>query len=132
MRKRRKTTEDQLIRERIHLSARLSEVAPQVKRIEINLQFADDGDIAFQRPRLDAQICGPQSASVFYFKCDNRECVHGGHDISAAIWNAINERGPDARGEHVCDGWQDRERVGQYRCLCRLRYVADVTYFDPT
>jgi hypothetical protein len=101
-------------------------LSPTVKSVKMTLSFSDpDG---FLSPHQETCERGPESSAFFWIACYSHECVDGGFDLTTEFKQAVEEKRTEVSGSRVCDGWQDRERIGKHRCYCHLDYKIECTY----
>ena len=77
-------------------------------------------------------VFGPDSTALVRDRCDQRECVDGGFNLTDEIMQMLRSRKLERKGKLTCMGWQDEERIGKYHCLYQLEYTAKATYNEPT
>jgi len=104
----------------------VKEKYPQLKHLTIDMTFRepDWGD----SPHPQQRSFDPNSNAFFELECPYVECVRGGFNLSAAVDELIQRGEKESSGSLLCQGWQDRERIGQYRCLLKMDYKITVTY----
>jgi len=98
---------------------------PSIKAIEMKLSFLDPNDILKDK---EHRRLTPESSAVVEVNCNSHECVGGGFDLTSEIKRIVEESRAEASGSKVCEGWQDRERIGKHRCHCHLDYRIECTY----
>ena len=102
--------------------------------VELIFQFTfRDPDPVWQtvRPPWDEKIIRrPQHSALFKFDCRYEECVGGGFDLSSEVRQMIESGEPECSGVLSCQGWQDRERVGQHHCWLELTYKVTASYSE--
>ncbi|MDQ2816940.1 MAG: hypothetical protein M3T49_01845 [Candidatus Eremiobacteraeota bacterium] len=100
---------------------------PDVSEVFFDIALASNE--AFSDGVVNSQyVRGPQFSADFSFDCCNKDCVDGGHDITGQIADAIQGRKATVSGRHVCEGWENEERVGTTRCHRHLKYTARISY----
>ncbi|RIK04519.1 MAG: hypothetical protein DCC49_13350 [Acidobacteria bacterium] len=108
----------------------IAELFPAFESVVIEMEFADDwGDMSPRSRVLNRE----DGRDYVHIECPNRECVDGGFDLTGAVHEAIRADLSTAEGQaQSCQGWQDRERIGNHRCLTRLTYRMDIRYVAET
>lgn len=99
---------------------------PNVKEINFELKYHDSDNMVDDSEKTLSW--GPKNYAYFEFDCPYWECVDGGFDLSNEIINMLKEKKAQITGKKLCQGWQDRERVGQHRCWCELTYQISTNY----
>jgi len=106
-------------------SKSLKETFPNVDEINIKLKFSYDdfvqnSDLVFKE----------NDKAFFQIKCSNKDCIHGGFNLTNHIHESINNRLETKIGSETCNGWQDFERykAQNYHCLCKLNYEVKFKY----
>ncbi len=108
---------------------RIETAFPDVSEIFLEVGLTNESDPNFDRQLVRNQyVRGPRYSADFSFDCCNKDCVDGGHDITAELLRAINAKRTTVSGENVCQGWQCEQCIGSTRCLCRLKYTARISY----
>lgn len=91
-------------------------------------------DMAFENPDWGSNPSpkqkdfGPEDKAFFEIQCPDGECIKGGFNLSDAVSKLVNGHLEEASGTIICQGWQDRERIGQHRCLLKMKYKITATY----
>jgi hypothetical protein len=83
-----------------------------ISSVKLMLRFQDSDKLG---PIIEKEI-NLSKDDDYRIACPMRECVGGGFNLSESIKN------PGQQEPQVCLGWQDRERINQHRCLCKLSY----------
>ncbi|WP_370090033.1 hypothetical protein [Ekhidna sp.] len=98
----------------------LKERFPQVESICISLTREYSGAYAYS----DIQEFTFTKSDKSYFKIDclNPECIYSDLDFEEEIINAVNQRTQKTEGRKICHGWQDFERLNQYKCQSRVDF----------
>jgi hypothetical protein len=107
-----------LIRERFPSLASLS--------IHMDFENPDWGG----NPSPEQQHFGPEDKAFFEVQCPHWECIKGGFNLLDAVSKSVNRRLEETTGTITCQGWQDQERVGQNRCLLKMKYKITATYLN--
>jgi hypothetical protein len=107
-------------------SRRIDEAFPDVEEIRASATFSDDSGAV--REQHSFHWGAENVVENLRIRCRlQRECVDGGLDLYEPVLTMVK------RGEHErtfrenCQGWQDRERIGQHRCLCGFDVVLSLT-----
>jgi len=100
---------------------------PQVKTLTFELNYRDPDGLA--QPSSETYTRGPEHSAFLKIQCPYRECINGGYDLTELISDMLNNNKLECHGKVSCQGWQDRNRIGKYRCLCELTYKITATYF---
>lgn len=104
----------------------VAQAFPNVQHLAVNLSVrGPDHEI---EPTMNGRSFGPESIACFDFRCKNIECVEGGFSIQDEITDAIKTNQADLTGRQVCQGWRNKERVGQHRCYFELNYKINIKY----
>ena len=103
---------------------------PNLSGLVIDMTFKNPDWGKDPRPRQRSY--GPEHRAFFEIECTDRECVSGGFDLSKAVSQLVSSGNTESSGTITCMGWQDVERVGQYRCLLEMTYKITATYVDHT
>jgi len=96
-----------------------------VKSIELILHFSyDEIDSNNKKTLTD------NDKAFLKIKCINRDCIHGGFNLTGEIYEAIRTKSSSMSGHMTCDGWQDYERfkARNHHCLCKLQYEVAIKY----
>lgn len=104
----------------------MREAFPTVGTVRIDLTFEDFDQREKIPARPGALRFTPEDKAFFELKCPFRECVEGGFDFESAVREAIRTGQAAATDSKTCEGWQDQERIGKYRCLLKVRYEIHV------
>lgn len=105
----------------------ISQKYPNVKSLIIEQTFHDDsGTEQIAQTRWNVPI--DTTRAYFYIDCRMRECIDGGFDLTQAVISTIENGETRSSGRLVCQGWQDKERAGQFHCLTDLVYQIEVNY----
>ena len=104
---------------------------PELKELTVEYQkYTDAGPHC---PTSSGKwVFGPGSIALIRDRCDQRECVNGGFDLTNEIMQMLRSRELERKGKLICRGWQDEERIGQYHCHYVLEYKAKAIYHEPT
>jgi hypothetical protein len=72
--------------------------------------------------------------AFFKFNCINRDCIHGGFNLTGEIYEAVRKKTDKITGSSTCEGWQDYERyrAQNHKCLCKLTYEVYFKYSIPS
>ena len=111
----------QLIKDKFPVLASLS--------IDMAFEYPDWG----VNPNPNQENFGPEDKAFFEFQCPDRECIRGkkgGFNLSDAVSKLVKGHLEEAQGTIICQGWQDRERIGSHRCLWKMKYKITATYVD--
>lgn len=125
-RKRKVDPEEALYWQRYYSSPTIEYIYPGVAIITINMIFRDDSHNRVIDTSTDKYL--PSQKAFFRIKCHQRECVNGGFDLSSTVSSAVHSDEGRSKGRIICQGWQDRERIGNYHCLWELEYDIIVDY----
>jgi hypothetical protein len=107
-------------------SSLIFSIYPEVREIEIKLKFNYDES---QRVESIKKLTSTDHA-FFMIECINRNCIHGGFDLSTDIVNLINRKGNQFANHKICNGYQDYKRfiAKNYHCLCKLDLTIEIIY----
>lgn len=97
-------------------SSSISAEYPNIKCIEIKIQFTDNDD---GNKFENNKTYKPESKAYFQYECPHRECINGGYDFKNTIEKALQSRDHQAQETLICHGWQDKERINKYKCLLK-------------
>jgi len=111
-------------------SPAIRNVFPGVEAVRINLTFDDLEKIGNPQPKQ--LTFGPEQKAFFHIACPFRECVRGGFDLGPEVLDVVRAQATLARGEQVCQGWENPERFGEHRCWLRARYEIQIKYGNTT
>jgi hypothetical protein len=129
MAKRKLTIRDRKIIERQQAYSQAPVVGvlwPHVKTITVTTSFQDHPE----SPEANKQTrtYSEDSKAFFIIECRLVECVDGGHDLENVISSTIKAGQDRYSGMMTCQGWQDRDRVGQHRCFDMLKIQIQIVY----
>jgi hypothetical protein len=99
---------------------------PMLASLSIDMAFEEPDWGGNPSPRQES--FGPESKAFFEVECPYIECISGGFNLSNAVSKLVNNRLNETSGTIICQGWQDQERVGQHRCLLKMKYKITATY----
>mgnify|MGYP000882769240 CR=1 FL=1 len=107
------------------VSGTIRENFNNVESIELNLHFKYDEIDTHNKKTLNGN-----DKSFFKLKCVNKDCIHGGFNLTGEIYEAIRTKSSSMSGHMTCDGWQDYERfqARNHHCLCELQYEVAIKY----
>ncbi len=99
----------------------VKEIFSDITKINVNIEFVDydDSSKTFKKE----QSWGANSKAIFEVACPYRECVDGGYDLQSVISCLYESGESECKGELVCQGWQDQERIGKNRCFLTAKYT---------
>ena len=117
-------------RSRWQKSPAIRDAFPGVETVRINVTFDDSEKVGNPQPKQ--LTLGPEQKAFFDFACPFRECVRGGFDLSPAVRDVVRSQATSARGERVCQGWENPERFGKRRCWLRAQYEIRIKYGNAT
>ena len=98
---------------------------PNVDKLSLVLTYTDENSHPVS---TDTKTLEPHHSAFIWFRCQDYECVNGGFELDNVVLNMIRDGRTEATGEIVCQGWQDRERIGQHRCFRELHYAIKCSY----
>lgn len=106
-------------------SRSLKDVFPNIDEINIKLQFSYD-----DYNQNSDLVIKENDKAFFQIKCINRDCIHGGFNLTSIIHESLKNKLLTKIGSATCNGWQDfeRYRAQNYHCLCTLNYSANFKY----
>lgn len=104
----------------------VKEVCPKASSLTIDSVLYDDSGVRIVR--TDSQSYEGAAKFLFKIKCANYECVAGGFNLTHMVRYVLANNLDKKEEKIICQGWQDRERVGKYHCLCELHYNISVVY----
>lgn len=107
-------------------SPQISITFPEVKEISIYLKFNYDEYIKSETTKIFLS----SDRAFFAFECVNKDCIHGGFNLSNEIYAMVKLKINKKDGKLICDGYQDYERFlsKNYHCLCEVDYIIEVKY----
>jgi hypothetical protein len=106
-------------------SRTLSEWYPGIAQVKISIEFDSSECFCVLEPQqLDFRA---SDRAYFQVRCPLRECVSGGFDFSRSVREAIESESGSASGRIICQGWQDRERINQNRCLLTANFNISIS-----
>ncbi len=107
------------------VSNTIRETFVNVESIELSLHFKYDEIDTNTKKTLSEN-----DKAFFKIKCVNRDCIHGGFNLTGDIYEAIRTKSSNTSGQITCDGWQDYERfkARHHHCLCQLQYEVNINY----
>ena len=98
----------------------------QVKQIALNLAFEYHGAVTYRKHKeLHFQ---PSDKAFFKIDCINPEGIHCDLDLGQEIMSMVHKKKTELTGAKDCQGWQDYERIGRHRCLCKMNYLIKIEY----
>lgn len=125
---RKKTTSKQALRWELYKAAPIvSESYPSVSSISVTKTFHEDSGNKQIGETTIWNIPIATMRALFDVECP-MGCIDGGYDLTHEIISMIGKQETQKKGRLVCQGWQDKEREGQYRCLSDLVYEITITY----
>lgn len=107
-------------------AGKIKDSYPEVKELIFEFYFEDPDKLA--KPSNKKFNREKEGSALFEFDCPYWECVGGGFDLSQPISNMIKYKNNECNGQIFCQGWQDRERINKYHCLCQLTYKITAKY----
>jgi hypothetical protein len=109
-------------------AALIRERFPSLASLSIHMDFEnpDWGG----NPNPSEQHFGPEDKAFFEVQCPHWECIRGGFNLRDAVLRLVNGRLEETTGAITCQGWQDRERIGQHRCLLKMNYKITAVYAE--
>ena len=99
---------------------------PLVKEITFEFHYHDPDGLEEDSEKIYHRL--PNNYAYFQFECLYKECVGGGFDLNSEVNGMLRNREVVISGNKTCQGWQDKERVGQNRCWCKLAYLIKAEY----
>lgn len=109
---------------------RLGEMYPDAFKVEVNYKGKscswDGNEIA---GKLEVH---PNQLVDFLIKCPNSSCTGIGIDLNSEVLNALSKGIGYITGEKECDGYEDAERYGNYKCGSKLHYEITIDYRKNT
>jgi hypothetical protein len=99
---------------------------PTVLAITFELHFKYSGAEHIERKVQKKYSLSDKS--YFNIDCINPTGVHCNFDLRDEVSMLINQKGGNATGTKICQGWQDSERIGSYHCNCEMDYIITVQY----
>ena len=108
----------------------IAEKYPNVKSLTIKMVFSYEewGQTKISQKSRTWNVPITQTRAYIYENCPMWECVNGGFDLTHAVALAIENGEHHAHSTLECQGWEDKERIGQYRCLTELHYDIYIEY----
>jgi hypothetical protein len=104
----------------------IDKVFPGVNGIRIDITFRDYDEKCHPEPKQLTYV--PQSKAFFEIECPFYECVLGGFNFSIDVKKCVENKRSMIKGESICQGWQDEERIHRYRCRLKAEYTISVDY----
>ena len=109
-----------------HEAPLIKERFPSLTSLSIRMDFENPDWGGNPSPKQEN--FGPESRAFFKVQCPHWECIEGGFNLSYAVSELVNKRLEETKGTTTCQGWQDRERIGQHRCLLIMNYKITASY----
>jgi hypothetical protein len=101
---------------------RLLTIAPKVKSLRLEIEVRGAGGLLVETAHA-RPIVVSHAPALFVFPCQDSGCKEGGHDVTAAICDALRAGKEQFDGEDRCRGHTATAECGRV-----LRYVATATY----
>lgn len=108
------------------LSPLVREEYPRLEHVTMELKFTDPAGVGHHSQQTHTFAAGARA--YFLVSCPFSTCVDGGFDLSGPVANLISHQGESVSGRLVCQGWHDRNRMGERRCLLELQYKLVASY----
>ena len=108
------------------LSPLVREEYPRVEHVTMELRFTDPVGIGHHSQQTNTLAASAHA--YFMVSCPFSTCVDGGFDLSGPVAALISHQGEHVTGRLVCQGWHDRGRVGERRCMLELQYKLTACY----
>mgnify|MGYP000846056162 CR=1 FL=1 len=105
----------------------ISQINRKVKEVLIELDFGEN-DEYYHEPYSKTLL--PTDKAFYTFTCINHSCTGGFYNFTEYLDRAIRGNKKFVEGRISCDTWQDRERVGQNKCLSIVNFKITVDYND--
>jgi hypothetical protein len=106
----------------------IQELNPRIKNIVIDEDFSDNFEYAIKKPySIELK---PSDKAFYAIDCINPSCTKGFFDISNDLFSLLKDSKSSISGVLSCDGWQDERRIGNHRCLARVKYSIRAIFND--
>ena len=106
----------------------IKDVNPNVNKITYEIEYFDGDTNKLISNKIFYKTSDMKA--LFDFDCLAWECVDGGYDFTSIIKSSLREGLKEVSGSSICNGWQDKERVGKHRCLMKVKYKVIITYSE--
>lgn len=101
---------------------RLITEVPQLRSLRLSLSFYRDNHVV--QPAHARLIVVASAPALFRVPCAERECQHGGHDVTQQILGSLRTLNVAFSGKSTCSG----ERGASGYCGSELRFEGQATY----
>ena len=101
---------------------RLSEAVPSLETLRLSIAFKN-GDGSAQ-PSHARVVVVQRAPAIFWVPCANKDCKHGGYEITRPVLDALMARKTTFTGTAHCSG----EQANGSRCEGELQYEGTATY----
>jgi hypothetical protein len=105
----------------------ISQINSKVVEVLIELDFSENVENSHE-PFSTTLL--PAEKASFTYTCINRSCTKKFYDFTEFLDDAIRGNKKIVEGRISCDGWQDKQRIGQNQCLSMVNFKITVSYND--
>lgn len=108
----------------------LAKTFPDVKSIRISYEAVSE---SWDGTRTNGSLTiSPEQLLDSLIRCPNGTCTSIGFDLNSDIMSLIERRQAYASGFKMCEGWEDAERYGVYKCGSIIKYELFIGYRKNT